>query len=68
MRIEIQYALNKGQASNLNKLVRDLVQAEVADSWKGGGDPGDIEVIEAELALAKARFSSYVRKLVRDGK
>lgn len=40
----------------VHKLLQRLIDAEVADSWKGGGDPADIPEIEQELREARAAF------------
>lgn len=36
-----------------------------ADEMKGGGDPADAQVIEAEFALAQARLNAHIDKLRR---
>lgn len=41
---------------------RRLIEAEVAHSWKGGGDPGDIPDIEIELAQARAQFEYCLKE------
>lgn len=43
--------------------VERLIDAEVADSWKGGGDPADIPYIEQELEIARMKFDSLTGKL-----
>lgn len=63
-RIQIEHSLSAAQAETLLDLVSTLVAAEVAHSWKGGGDPCDIPVIEAELALARAKLDAFVTRLV----
>lgn len=47
----------------LRKAIQRLVDAEVADSWKGGSDPQDIQFIELELEKAKADVESILEKL-----
>ena len=40
------------------KAVHELVQAEIADSWKGGGHPADMPEIEAECKCANEAFNA----------
>ena len=47
----------------LRKAIQRLVDAEVADSWKGGGDPADIPFIEQELELAKMYLEIILKDL-----
>lgn len=49
----------------LPDLIAAYAAAVVADSWKGGGDPADYPVIEAELELAKAKLETHIAKLRR---
>lgn len=65
--VRVESSLSSDQASRLHELISELVAAEVADSWKGGGDPVDVPVVEAELALAKANLVNFIAKLVRNG-
>lgn len=44
-------------------LIHDFAKAEVDDSWKGGGDPNDESLIEAELEVATLRLQRYIDKL-----
>lgn len=43
--------------------VRRLIEAEVADSWKGGGDPADIPDIEDELIEARVQFEEALKEI-----
>jgi len=65
--IQIRHGLSKELGEQLMKLVGEHVQAQVAESWKGGGDPTDIPIIEAEAALAEAKLVKFVTNLVREG-
>lgn len=65
--------MNKSSASNtpkqsarlkLKAVVRRLVRAEVADSWKGGGDPSDIPAIEQELKQAKGALDRAIDRVI----
>lgn len=55
--------ITSAQTKKLQRLIKNLVQAEIADSWKGGGDLADIPIIEAELLLAKSRLAQYLLQL-----
>lgn len=44
----------------LRGAIKRLVDVEVADSWKGGGDPEDWPAIEAELKVAKHELKSVL--------
>lgn len=50
-------------AKEIRAAVQHLIDAEVADSWKGGGDPADIPYIEQELEIARMKFDSLMSKL-----
>jgi hypothetical protein len=48
---------------NVEAAVRRLVKAEVADSWKGGGDPADVPEIEAELKSARRALRNLLERI-----
>lgn len=48
------------QAKELRKRIAKLVKAEVADSWKGGGNPADKPIIEEDLRIANKRLREYI--------
>lgn len=50
-------------AKEIRAAVKRLINAEVADSWKGGGDPADIPYIEQELEIAQMKFDALMGKL-----
>jgi hypothetical protein len=52
-------------ADKLRRAIRRLVRAEIANSWKGGGDPEDIPVIGEELHAAKTRLSVLITQLTK---
>jgi len=54
------------QAKQLRAAVRKLVRAEIADSWKGGGYPEDMPIIEADLIVARAQFDAILHSLTTD--
>ena len=50
---------------NVTVLMRHIgrvIQAELDDSWKGGGDPDDHEEIEAELEDARTDLAKYLEE------
>lgn len=55
--------ISKSQKRAIQRAVRQLVKAEVNDSWKGGGNPADIPIIEMELKETKARFHRLLNRL-----
>lgn len=63
-----QASLTPKQAEELHRLIRSLVRAEVADSWKGGGYPDDIPIIEGELKAARIRIKLYINRLTKGAK
>lgn len=59
--------MNITDATKLKYAIRQLVRAEIADSWKGGGYPEDIPIIEEEMRRARIRVSLLITRLI-DGK
>jgi hypothetical protein len=55
--------ITKPQVKILRAAIRRLVQAELDDAFKGGGDPDDYFEIERELKLAKQNLNLMLRKL-----
>jgi len=49
----------------LKGAVTRLIKAEIAASWKGGGDPADIPRIEQELNNARTNYNSKMERLER---
>lgn len=47
--------------ATVKRLVKALVEAEIANSWKGGGFPEDIPAIEFNLKLARDQFNEYLK-------
>lgn len=60
---EVNPMLSKQQVKTIRAAVRRLVDAEVDDAFKGGGDPNDYSAIEQELRAAKRNLSNVLRKL-----
>lgn len=48
--------------SELINVYRDMA---ILDSWKGGGDPEDYEVVELRLKLASMELQSHIAKMKR---
>lgn len=55
-RLTLQDTRYKSVKTWLRAAIRRLVEMEVADSWKGGGDPADWPAIEAALEEARAEL------------
>lgn len=55
--------ITKQEADQLRKLIEEFRDTEVADSWKGGGDPADVPFIERELEVAKTNLEQFIHKL-----
>lgn len=49
--------------ASLQEAIRRLVRAEIADSWKGGGYPEDIPIIEEDLRRARIRVSGLLTRI-----
>lgn len=54
--------MTPAQAQALKVAIRRLVLAEIANSWKGGGHPEDIPIIEEDLRVARIRVTSLLNK------
>lgn len=67
MTVQIVHALSKQQAAELRRLIGAFVRESLSDSWKSGGDPDDVPVIEAELAASKARLERFIIHLMKSG-
>lgn len=52
--------------SKLEELIGKYADAVVADSWKGGGDPQDIPLVEAQLLVAKLELERYIELLKQE--
>lgn len=56
----------KDKWRELARLIQAYADAQEADSWKGGGDPADTLVIEAQLQLARVQLTAHVEKMRRE--
>lgn len=50
----------------LNELIVAYSEACRADETKGGGDPNDYDVIEAEHTLAQLKLEAHITKMRRE--
>lgn len=60
-----KFANKEYRYDKLRVLIREFADAKVADSWKGGGDPADIEVMELNLKLRTALLMAHIEKMER---
>ena len=51
--------------ARLVRLIQQYAAASVAESWKGGGDPDDIPVLEMRLRLTRAEVNAELARLRR---
>jgi hypothetical protein len=52
--------------ARLSKLIAEYVDAAIAESWKGGGDPAEIEVLEARMNIARLELNVHMEKMQRE--
>lgn len=50
----------------LTALIAQYRDAAIDESWKGGGDPADVEIMEARLILAQAELSGHIQQMRRE--
>lgn len=50
----------------LRRLISEYVDAAIAESWKGGGDPAEMPLLEAREQLAKAQLEVHIHRMERD--
>lgn len=55
--------ITKEQSKELQKHIQELVVASIQESWKGAGDPSDIEHFERELELAQIKLDLFIHTL-----
>lgn len=46
-------------------LIKEHVEVSIAESWKGGGDPDDMPVLEKELELSGLRLATHIERMRR---
>lgn len=56
----------RAQWAKLRIRIRDFTSAAIAESWKGGGDPADMPIIDKELELATLKLNLQLDKMERD--
>lgn len=49
--------------AQLKRAIRELVRAEIANSWKGASYAEDVPIIEDELRRARIRVSVLISQL-----
>lgn len=47
----------------LMALIQEYTEAAIQESWKGGGDPADIPILEAELELSRSKLNRHMEKM-----
>lgn len=50
----------------LLRLIGRYSEAAISDSWKGGGDPADVETIKLRLKLARMELIGHIEKMKRE--
>lgn len=50
----------------LEAKLKRLIDAEIADSWKGAGDPADFQTVELELCEARQDYDMFVELLFKN--
>ena len=55
--------LSEQNAKTIRNVVKRLVEAEIANSWKGGGPPEDIPLVEERLRAARNLYNATLRRL-----
>lgn len=53
------------QWNHLRVLIRNHAIAVRDDEMKGGGDPADVELIEARLKVAELELDGHIHKMYR---
>jgi len=56
----------KDAFETLEQLISAYAEATMQDSWKGGGDPADIPLLEKELELAQLRLTTHIEKMKQE--
>lgn len=50
----------------LRNLIAYRVEAGIAESWAGGGDPADVETLRLRARLAQAQLNAHIEKMRRE--
>ena len=50
----------------LTQLIQNYASASVAESWKGGGDPADMDTLDARLKLTRIELNAHISKMMRE--
>lgn len=43
--------------------INAYVEAAIAESWKGGGDPSDIEIHEMRLKITRMELTNHIERI-----
>lgn len=43
--------------------IHQYTEAAIAESWKGGGDPADMEIMELHLKLARLELTNHIARM-----
>lgn len=49
----------------LNQLIANYRDAAIADSWSGGGDPDDVDLLRTRRECAHLELDSHIRIMKR---
>lgn len=52
--------------AELIHMIDNYAVASIAESWKGGGDPQDVDVLEMRLKLTRLELEAHIAKMRRD--
>ena len=50
----------------LTNLIQVFADASIAESWKGGGDPLDVPILELQLELSRVILNTHILKMQRE--
>jgi hypothetical protein len=50
----------------LSGLIKNHVEAQIADSWKGGGDPADYELCEVAAKYAELQLQRHIEEIRKE--
>jgi chorismate synthase len=50
----------------LGELIGAYVQASIDNSWAGGGDPADVELLKLRADLSRAELNAHLVKMQRE--
>ena len=59
---DVGFIIDKKNQGKLKRMIKDYVEACIADSWKGGGDPRDIPYCVVWKKESKKKLYSFINK------